>query len=117
MTILIVDDNAQMRATIGLVVAERASNIREASSGAEAIGIYERYRPDWVLMDVSMPGMDGLSATQAIVSHDPRARVVIVTDFRDAEFQRAAVRAGAVAFVLKDDLSALLDILPASAPS
>lgn len=116
--ILIVDDDAQMRALIRAVCAGLTDRFHECSNGAEAVGVYRDIRPDWVLMDIRMDQLDGLSATRALRAFDPGARVVIVTDHGEAELRQAAREAGAQGFVLKDDLldlPALLTFSPEEA--
>ncbi len=111
MAILIVDDNPRMREMIRAVLAPVDEHIHECPDGAEAVELYRQIRPSWVLMDVAMERMDGLAATRAIRDVDPLARVVVVTEHMEPELRRAAAEAGASAYVLKEDLSALLRVL------
>src|SRR5438046_10061305 len=101
MPLLIVDDNARVRATIRSLLAGRAYEVCEAADGVEAVETFARLRPAWVLMDVSMPRLDGLEATRRIRAIDPRAHVVMVTDHGDEATRRAAMEAGARSFVSK----------------
>ena len=110
--LLIVDDSAAMRATIRTVLEDRGYDVAEARDGVEAVETFARTRPAWVVMDVSMPRLNGLEATRRIRAVDRLARVVIVTDYGDEATRRAAAEAGAHAFVTKDDLFRLLEILP-----
>lgn len=110
-TLMIVDDNPRMRATIRSVLDARMSDVTECSNGLEAVETYEARRRDLVLMDISMPVLDGISATRRIRAIDPDARVIIVTDFADAALADAAADAGASAYVTKDNLLSLLDML------
>jgi CheY-like chemotaxis protein len=107
MTILIVDDNRSMRRILARAVEKSAARIWECVDGADALAAYIDHSPDLVLMDVQMPGLDGLEATRQIVGFDATARVVIVTDFDDDELRAAAREAGASGYVLKQDLTAL----------
>lgn len=107
MTILIVEDNPLMRAMIRETVSAYADAIAECSDGDEAFAAYQASLPDWVLMDIQMPRVDGLTATRQIKSAYPTANICIVTDYGDAETRRAAKRAGATAFVLKENLAEL----------
>lgn len=111
LTVLIVDDNVRMRAVIRVILRDVASAILECSDGAAGVVVYEHARPDWVLMDISMPIMDGIAATRRICAVDPSARVLMVTDYSDIELLRAAAAAGAVGYVTKDDLSRLPGLL------
>jgi CheY-like chemotaxis protein len=117
-SILIVEDNATMRALIRSLVEGPGSAVHECADGEGAVDLYARLRPDWVLMDIGLGGMDGIAATQAIRRSDPTARIIIVTERRDDEVRRAAVAAGASGFVLKEDLLELPALLAgAAAPS
>ena len=118
MKILIVDDNEQMRRTIRDLVDDLVEESFEAGDGAEALEACRACRPDWVLMDIRMVGMDGLSATRLLRSTFPETNVLIMTSYDDPGVREAAANAGACAFVPKDDLLALRRILSArQAPS
>ena len=101
--VLLVEDNPAMRALIRSLVAGVSSAVHECADGASALDLYDKVRPDWVLMDVEMSGMDGLAATRALRRSDPAARIIIVTDHED-RYRRAAEEAGATGFVRKDHL-------------
>jgi CheY-like chemotaxis protein len=113
MSILIVEDNEQMRRTIRCFIAGLAGRTYECADGAEALALYARHRPDWVLMDVKMADVDGISATRQIVAADASAKVIIVTSYDDVELREAARQAGACAYVLKENLMELRRILVA----
>ncbi len=93
------------------VLADRASAVYDASDGGEAIAVCAAERPDWVLIDLRMKPVDGLRATAAIKARWPETRVVIVTQYDDAELRAEALRAGACAYVLKENLHELPAIL------
>src|ERR1700761_2075282 len=78
--------------------------IGEAADGAEAVRLTRLLRPDVVLMDVRMPGMDGIEATREITSVNPPTRVIILTTFDLDEYAFDGLRAGASGFLLKDVL-------------
>ena len=107
MTILIVEDHKTVRRLIRREVEELAAEIVECDNGASATVAYDQYRPDVVLMDIQMPGMDGLAATRRIRSSHADARVIIVTDYDQHEFRTAAKEAGACGYITKSDLSPL----------
>jgi CheY-like chemotaxis protein len=117
---LVVDDNAGMRVLIRALLADITSSVVECADGDSAVTIFERVRPDWVLMDISMAGVDGLAATRRIRASHPDARVVMVTEHGENAYREASMAAGAVGFVRKDallDLPALLLSLPAAGVS
>jgi DNA-binding NarL/FixJ family response regulator len=111
MSVLIVDDNARMRAMIRTIVDPMDGVIFEAADAAEAVRLYRRLRPEWVLMDVQMGAADGINATRQIRASDPHAKVIIVTDYDDAATRVAAEDAGAYGFVPKDTLNQLRGLL------
>ena len=111
MRLLIVDDNAKMRLLIRSIVANVGGDVVECDSGSEALAAYIRHRPDWVLMDVEMAGMDGILATHAIRAGFPDARIIIVTQYTDVETRSAAAAAGAIGFVSKENLIELRALL------
>ena len=111
MKYLIVDDDPRSRHLIKAVLEEPGTEFLEGKDGREAVALYQAHRPDWVIMDIEMKPMDGIDATQAIHRQDPRSRVVIVSQHHSLRFCRAARAAGAWAYVLKDDLHDLRNIL------
>jgi DNA-binding NarL/FixJ family response regulator len=86
----------------------------EAVDGNEAITIYDRVMPDWVLMDVEMKPMDGLTASRVILQSHPNARIIVLTSFDNVSYREAAQKAGAMAYVLKTNLSELKSLLSIS---
>ncbi len=111
MTILIVEDSESMRQLIKKLVGDLTEAFTECSDGAQALGAYRQYQPDWVLMDIKMKEMDGLAATREIKTAFPKARIVIVTSYDDAWLRKAAQSAGACAYVHKENLLGLRQIL------
>jgi two-component system response regulator NreC len=114
-TCLIVDDHEVVREGLRLSLS-RAPHIRvigEASDGAEAISLVERRKPDVVVMDVRMPGMDGLEATQEILKKVPDTAVLIFTAFSERALLDRALDSGAKGYILKeaphDDLLRAID--------
>lgn len=103
-TVLIVDDHAIVRhglrtylgAQPGLLV------VGEAASGEEAVGLVTELVPDVVLLDLVLPGLDGIEATRQIRRTSPSTRVIVLTSFTDDEFVFRALRAGALSYLLKD---------------
>ncbi len=101
--VLIVDDDALMRAGLRAVLSsdETIAVVGEAADGGEVAEAVRRLRPDVVLMDVRMPGMDGIAATREALAAAPEARIVILTTFEDDEYIFGALNAGASGFLLK----------------
>ncbi|MEI6620734.1 MAG: response regulator transcription factor [Actinomycetes bacterium] len=102
--ILIADDHQIVRTglTALLDVNDDITIVGTVANGAEAVEAYTQFAPDVVLMDLSMPTMDGITATRAILARDPAARVVILTSFSDRARVSDAISAGASGYVLKD---------------
>ena len=111
--ILLVEDSRDMRALLRLMLGPHAKIVGECADGAEALAAYRRLLPDWVLMDVELPRVDGITATRQITEEYPQARVVMVTNHNDARLREAAREAGACRYVLKENLLDLLDVLQA----
>lgn len=102
--VLLVDDHAIVRAGIErlLVATGRFEVVGVAADGEEAVAQAHALRPAVVVMDLSMPVLDGVAATRAIVGSHPDVRVVVLTSFADRDRVADAIDAGAVGYVLKD---------------
>ena len=103
-TCLIVDDHEVVREGLRLSLS-RASYIRvigEASDGESAVALTERRRPDVVIMDVRMPGMDGLEATKAITEKVPESAVLIFTAYSERSLLGRGLESGAKGYILKE---------------
>ncbi|MEU0127791.1 response regulator transcription factor [Streptomyces sp. NPDC006289] len=102
--LVVVDDDPLVRAGLALMLggAEGILLVGEAADGSEVAGLVGRVRPDVVLMDIRMPGMDGLTATEALRRRPGAPEVVVLTTFHADEQVLRAIRAGAAGFVLKD---------------
>jgi CheY-like chemotaxis protein len=117
MNLLIVEDNEKTRNLLRRIVAGQAQVIYECTDGAEALSAYITHQPDWVLMDIRMPHLDGLTATQQIKAAFPQARIIIVTSFDEVEWRNAARQAGACGYVLKENLIELIPLLSNVSPT
>ncbi len=115
--ILIVDNDEATRETLGeFLSGEGFDVVGSASNGTEAVERASRLRPDVVLMDLRMPGIDGLEATALISANLPETQVVILTAFSDREPPTATGIRGAVSFVEKDGpLSVLVEAIRVAA--
>jgi len=109
--LLIVDDNKQVRRMIRSLVEDLSSEIMECADGAEAVAFCELRQPEWILMDVRMKQMDGLTATRKIKNFLPATKIVIVTDHSDRQTKDAALKAGANGFCNKENLLFLRDLI------
>src|SRR5262249_14486360 len=99
--ILIVDDHAGFRAMLRSLLVRLGVEVVECGDGREAVNRYGEVTPDWVLMDIEMPRLDGLAATRELIALDPRARVLVLTQHDDDDSRDASREAGARHFVPK----------------
>jgi DNA-binding NarL/FixJ family response regulator len=103
LSVILVDDHTMLRQGIRRALeSEGIKVVAEASDGATAIRLALEHKPDVVLMDVSMPGMDGVEAARRLVEADGRQRVVMLTMHIDRDVIDRAIRAGAVGYLTKD---------------
>ncbi|MEU7059260.1 response regulator transcription factor [Streptomyces sp. NPDC046197] len=104
--VLLVDDEPLLRMAFSMVLEAQSDMeaIGEAGDGEQAVRLTRELRPDVVLMDVRMPGVDGIEATERIVAQCPEAKVLILTTFDLDEYAFAGLRAGASGFLLKNAL-------------
>ena len=103
-SILLVDDHKVVRKGVRafLSIQPDLEVIGEAENGIEAVEMAQQHAPDVVLMDLIMPGMDGVEATRRLKAISPRTQIIILTSYHDDEHIFPAIRAGALSYVLKD---------------
>jgi NarL family two-component system response regulator LiaR len=116
--VLLVDDHAVVRSGLMafLLAYEDLNLVGEASDGEEAVAACARIQPDVVLMDLQMPRMDGATATRLIRAANPAVQVIALTSFKEEELVQAALRAGAIGYLLKNiDADSLVDAIRSAA--
>ncbi|GAA3600059.1 response regulator transcription factor [Nonomuraea rosea] len=103
--VLVADDQALVRAGVRMLLQATGDMevVGEAEDGAEAVRLAERHLPDVILMDLRMPRVDGLEAIKRELAVRPKSRIVVLTTFAEDGNVYAALRAGAVGFLVKDD--------------
>lgn len=99
--VLVVDDAAFVRAKNTKLLSEHGYAVNEASNGAEAVAKYLEWRPDVVLMDITMPTMDGITAVKEIRQHDKNAKIIMCTALGQQAMVIEAIKAGAKDFIVK----------------
>lgn len=100
-TILVVDDAAFMRMRMSKILTGAGYDVVQAENGLDAIAQYQEHKPDVVLMDITMPEMDGLTALKEIRAIDPDARIAMVTALGQQQIVLEAVKSGAKDFLVK----------------
>ena len=102
--VMLVDDHAVVRSGLGafLMAFDDWELVAEAGGGEEAVRLCEKARPDVVLMDLMMPGMDGAAATKAIRDKCPHIQVIALTSFKEEVLVEGALQAGAIGYLLKN---------------
>ena len=114
MKIMLVEDNRKTREFIKQMLHRNVDDIDEiveCDDGKEAIHLYEMNKPDWVLMDINIKTVDGLTATKDILSRHADAKIIMVTMYDEPEYRRLAEEMGAYDYVLKDDLAKIPEII------
>lgn len=102
MKIMIVDDNKKIREVIKKII--HAEEFIEFADAESAVIAYKLEKPDWILLDIKLPGIDGIEAARLIRSSYPDAHIVMVTDYADERHRKAAAEAGVDEFVSKENL-------------
>jgi DNA-binding NarL/FixJ family response regulator len=104
-SVLLVDDQESFRsaARLGVGGADGFELVGEAETAEEGLDKAQTLEPDLVLMDINLPGMDGLEATRRLAADKGRARVIVLSTYEAAEYEERSLEAGAVAFMSKSD--------------
>ncbi|MDD3599817.1 MAG: response regulator [Bacillota bacterium] len=100
-TVLVVDDAAFMRMRAGKLLSQNGYEVIEAENGLDALNQYKEHSPDLVLMDITMPVMDGLTAVREIREVDPEAKIIMVSAMGQQAMVIEAIKSGAKDFIVK----------------
>lgn len=111
MKLLIVDDNPNIRVILKNICAHLFSSMIECEDGDEAVEVFKKENPDWVLMDIMMKRLDGIEAAKKIIRISPNAKIIIISQFSDRAFIDEAIKAGAVRYLNKEELIKIEDII------
>jgi DNA-binding NarL/FixJ family response regulator len=116
--VLLVDDGATFRVQLRRILTDYGVDVvGEAGSGHQAVELAKQLRPDVVLMDLRMPGMDGITATRLLLEALPSTRVIVVSAYDDATLRREADLAGAFAYLPKGcRASEIVEVIARPAP-
>lgn len=105
---MIVEDNTKVRVFIKKMLQSNVQNIDdifECSDGDIAIEMHRKVKPDWILMDIKLPTIDGLETTKRILREFPATKVLIVTQYNENIYHEMAKNLGAVGYILKENLT------------
>lgn len=110
--ILVVEDSTMMRRVIMKVLKEAGHDIvGEASSGQDAIDMYQELKPDLVTMDITMRGMDGITASKEIMGIDSDACILILSNLDEEKYREEVGKIGAIGLVNKHDTEQILELV------
>ncbi|MFZ4621896.1 MAG: response regulator [Bacteroidota bacterium] len=110
MKVMVVDDSSSVRSLLRMILAPLQCELAECEDGSEAVKRYPQIRPDLVLMDIEMPVMDGFTATELLISGDPSASVIMMSQYSDPNITERSLQSGAKRFISKDMLYHLPEI-------
>ncbi|MBN2092891.1 response regulator [candidate division KSB1 bacterium] len=114
MTVMIIEDNVNMRTFITQILERELPDVTTiilCDNGKKAIELYHKNNPDWVVMDIDIKNMDGLSATQRIIEIMPTAKIIMLSQYGDLEYKKAAIKLGALDCINKDNLGQITKII------
>ena len=111
MKILVVDDCARMRKIIATFLGSEDNEIFELRDGQEAVELYGKIKPDWVLLDIKMNRLNGFEAASKIKAEYPDAHIIFVTNHDENSYRKYATKLGADGFVSKQNLSELKEVI------
>lgn len=111
MKYLIIDDNTRMRKLIRQAICINEDNFIECPDVDEAVNFYTRHMPDFVLIEIQTQKMQGLNALKKIRSEFPNSKIIVITDYDTAASRIAAIEAGALVFISKENLSEVKEFI------
>ncbi len=111
MDYLIVEDNPNIRTILRQLLCSSNDIVAECATGEEALEVYRRVKPHIVIMDIQLPGKDGIAATREIKRDFPDACIIVVSDYDTPSFRAATSAIGAAGFVPKERLPELREIV------
>ena len=117
MNVMIVDDSAEMRELLRDLISPLTQSIVECGNGLECIARSSECQPDWIIMDLRMPRLDGLNAARAVRACWPASKVLLVTHFNSPAIAAEAQEAGVISCVSKDELYQLVDLMKGGPPA
>jgi len=109
--LLIVDDNPDIRELLKNICVDYFTKIFECEDGLDAVKIYEEEKPDWVLMDIKMKYLDGITATKQIIEKYPGAKIIILSQYNDKNIVKTSLNSGALKFIPKEDMMKVEEII------
>ncbi len=113
--ILVVDDSSMMRKMLAKVLVGKGHHtiVGEAKNGNEALEMYKKLRPDLITMDITMEGMDGLSAAKQILDYDRKALILMLSNLDKEKYSDDVAKIGVIGFVNKHKAQEILDVINA----
>lgn len=111
MKILIIEDSQPIRKLLIDILDKDGMEFQELNDGTEAEIYYSNFEPDWVLMDIAMGNCNGLTASKNILKKHPEAKIIIVTNYDEADFRETAKDIGVKEYVIKDNLLKIREIV------
>ena len=114
MNIIVIDDDPLVVQALTTILDANDFNIvAKGYSGKEAIGLYKKYNPDLILLDIRMSDMNGIEATKNILEYNPLAKILLITTFNDEEYISKAILLGCKGYILKDNISGIIPAINA----
>ncbi|NLJ78982.1 MAG: response regulator transcription factor [Tissierellia bacterium] len=114
MEIIIVDDDYLVVNSLKTIITAQGIKVLDVGyNGLEAIELYKRHRPDLILMDIRMDGLNGIEATKEILKIDPNAKILLITTFEDDEYIAVALSLGCKGYILKQNIEGIIPAINA----